>query len=385
MASAQSVEERRWKMKREMRSVKRLMFRVPRHCVAWLVALLLVFTSCERRELEIYNTDKVLVRIDVDWMKSFGIMPTGMTLMLYQDGDQLTLSRITNDVTSQQVQLTPGVYKLIIFNQSYDEFGSMHFENLNSHDKAAARAENITTRANRTWDKDVVYITDPEDIGVAVDTFEITEEMLERQLTFYNWKMHDKVTSTTDVYVYNEVPDPMTTVLHVKANVRGARNIAGMEASISGMADGFYLSKVDRTTETGTMFLNQWKFKAATDSTDYGVVSTSIPCFGLPYGKETVAARDSTDNVLELNFFLTDGTEYHRTFNVGKIMKYLTPSGDALTKAEVLKHIIVEIYIEEVIDIPDVDPSKTASGFDAEVDDWDFGGTFEFSLGKRRE
>lgn len=367
-------------MKRVKSEKLRVKNGIRRLCILCLLCVLCgSFFSCERRDLEVYYRDKVAVRIDVDWMKSFGIMPTGMTVMLYQDGDSLTYSSITNDVTSHIVQLDPGIYKLTIFNQSYDEFGSMYFQNLVSHEKAAARAEEVTTRANRTWDKDVHYITDPEDIGVAVDTFEITQEMLERQLQFVDWKQHDKISSSTDYYVYNEVPDPMTTVLHVKANVRGAQNISGIECSISGMADGFYLNKVDRTTESGIMFLNKWKFKPAEDTTDYGVISSEIPCFGLPFGKEMAVNRDSTDNVLEIHFYLADGkTEFHRTFNVGKIMKYFTPSGDAMTKAEALKHIQVEIYIEEIIDIPDIEPSQTASGFDATVDEWEFGGTFDF-------
>ena len=362
--------------KRSLKSILR-----QRPAAALVIALLaLLCVQCERRPLEVYYEDKVAVRIDVDWMKSFGIMPSGMTVMLYRNGDSLTYSNITNEVLSHTVQLDPGLYKLIIFNQSYDEFGSMYFQNLRSHDRAAARAEEITTRGNRTWDKGVRYITDPEDIGVAVDTFEITSEMLEQQLHFVDWHQHDKLHPNTELFVFDEVPDPMTTVLHVKANVRGAKNISGIECSISGMADGFYLSKVDRTKETGIMFLNQWKFTPAEGETDYGVISSDIPCFGLPHGKEMAVNRDSTDNVLDLHFFLADGeTEFHRTFNVGKIMKYFTPTGDAMTKAEALKHIQVEIYIEEVIDIPDVDP-KNASGFDAHVDDWEFGGTFEFSL-----
>lgn len=342
-----------------------------------LLLTLLLVTSCDRRPLEVYYNDKVVIRVDVDWMRDFGIMPTGMTFMLYKDGDNIFYTTITNEVHTQYLELEPGVYKLIIFNQSYDEFGSMHFEDLNSHDKAAARANPVTTRTNRKWDQGVRYMADPEDIGVAVDTFEITQDMFNSQLHFVDWHQHDNLHPETTTIIFNEIVEPMITMLHVKVNVKGAKSISGVEANISGMADGFYLSKVDRTTDTGILLLDKWKFLPADDTRTYGTIYTSIPTFGLPYGKERVENRDSTDNVLQLNFDLLDGTEFHRDFNVGKIMKYLTHSGDALTKAELLKHIEVEIFIEDPVDIPPVEP-KYASGFNAWVDEWEYGGTFEF-------
>ena len=100
------------------RSLKSILWQRP--AAALVIALLaLLCVQCERRPLEVYYEDKVAVRIDVDWMKSFGIMPSGMTVMLYRNGDSLTYSNITNEVLSHTVQLDPGLYKLIIFNQRF--------------------------------------------------------------------------------------------------------------------------------------------------------------------------------------------------------------------------------------------------------------------------
>ncbi|MBQ7423708.1 MAG: hypothetical protein IJV19_03075, partial [Prevotella sp.] len=70
------------------------------------------------------------------------------------------------------------------------------------------------------------------------------------------------------------------------------------------------------------------------------------------------------------------------TYNVGKIMKYLTPSGDALTKEEILRDIEVEIVLDDPIDCPDLPPveDQDASGFDAYVEDWEEGDTYEVSF-----
>lgn len=342
-----------------------------------LVITLSLLTSC-RRPLEVYYEGTTQVRINVDWMSRFGEMPTGMTMLLYQNDDHLYRTIISNEVRTQVLQLEPAVYKLVIFNQSDDEFGTMRFENLQSHHNAAARARPITTRASRKWDEGVRYMCDPEAIGVAVDTFAITQEMVDDHLTFIDYRDRDEIADTA-YYVYNEVVDPMATRLNVRIMVKGFKSLRSVEANISGMADGFYLSRVDRTQETGILLLDSWKATPIADSDNMGWITTSSATFGLPFGKERAANRAPEDNVLTLGVLLVDGTVRTYHYNVGKIMRYLTPSGDALTKQEVLRQIEIEIVIDDPIDLPDVDPkdSEYASGFDAHVDNWDDGGTID--------
>lgn len=348
-------------------------------------AMLLLLTSCDRRPLEVYFENMVQVRVDVDWMSHYGELPSGMTMVLWNANDSLYRSLPpTHNVTSQSLFLEPGIYKLIVFNQSYDEFSSIRFQDVGNHNLFSARAKPITTRAPRRWDEGMHFMCDPEMIGVAVDTIAITEEMMQDEyLHFVGYKHRNNIPDTAH-YVFKEVVDPMITQLNVRVMVKGYSNMHSVEGSVSGMSDGFYMSRVDRTQETGVLLLDNWKAEPIEGEGDKGWVKTSISTFGLPFGKERVENRDSTDNVLTLGFLLTDGSVKKFTYNVGKIMKYLTPTGDALTKAEVLKHIEVEIIIDDPIESPDlpyVDPTdRQASGFDAHVDDWEFGGTYEVSF-----
>jgi hypothetical protein len=339
----------------------------------------LLLNSCDRRPLEVYYHNVAQVRIDVDWESRFGEVPTGMTMLLARDGDAVTNSRITHDVHSQTFQLEPATYKLLVFNLSSGEFGSMRFEDLGSHHNAAARAENITTRYTRAWDRGATYMTDPELIGCAVDTFAITEEMIEDYYTFVDYRQRGNIPDTAQ-FVFKEVVDPMITHLHAKVYVKGFDNMRSVEASITGMADGFWMSRVDRTQDPGTMLLDSWT-ATPNGSENTGWITTTINTFGMPFGKEKKEDRAEEDNVLTLAFLLKDGTVKTFTYNVGKIMRYETPTGDALTKAEILRDIYVEIVLDDPIDspdLPDVDPdSKNASGFDAHVDDWEDGGTIE--------
>ena len=345
---------------------------------------LLLLTSCERRPLEVYFNKVVNVRVDVDWTTYFGEKPSGMTMLLYQDNNELMRSVISNEVNSQTLRLQPAVYKLVIFNLSPDEFGSIKFENLNDHNEAAARAVPITTRTNRAWDKNERYMADPEPIGVAVDTLTITEDMLsDDYLQFVDYRKRNNIPDTIDV-VFNETVNPMTTRLNVRVMVKGFSSMRSLESSITGMSDGFYLSRVDRTQETGKMILDTWSATPIEGEDNKGWVTTSISTFGLPFGKEMAANREPEDNVLHMAFLLKDGTTTEFEYNVGKIMKYLTPTGDALTKEEILREIVVEIVLDDPIDTPDLPPvdpdSESGAGFDAHVDDWEYGGNFDITF-----
>ncbi len=357
------------------------MKQITRSLTFMTIALVLMLTGCYRRPLEVYYHNVARVRVNVDWETYFGEKPSGMTMLLYKDGDQATVSRTDHNVTTQTFNLSPGMYKLMVFNLSPDEFGSIRFENINSYENSTARARDITTRAGRMWDKGVRYMADPEPIGVAVDQFEITEEMIKDYLVFVDYRQRNNLPDTTDI-VYNEVVDPMTTHLNVRVLVKGFKSMRSVEASITGMSDGFHMTRVDRTTETGIMLLDSWNATAIEGEDNKGWITTSISTFGLPFGKEKAENREPEENVLTLAFLLKDGNVKTFTYNVGKIMKYLTPSGDALTKAEVLRDIEVEIVLDDPIDSPDLPPvdDADASGFDAHVDDWEEGETYEISF-----
>ena len=344
--------------------------------LALLPVFIAVICACERRELEVYSSDKVAIRIDVDWMTDYGYTPEGMTLMLCKDGDEVTYSTITNDVHSHSVMLEPGTYYLTVFNNTTSEFYSMHFEDLNSHYAAAVRSYFKSSRYSRAWDGNIQYLMPPEDIGVATDTFTITPEMIEEQQKFLNWHWHDNLSENLTEYVFPVVVEPLITRLHVRCNVKGATSISAIEASITGFADGCYLNRVIRTNEFGNLQLDgPWTFTPADETRTWGTIENSIATFGLPFGKEIKENRDSADNIFHINFLLRNDSLMDRSFKVGKTLVYRTPSGDALTLAELLRHIEVEVYIPDTIYLPPVE-GNSASAFDAEVMDWQPGDTF---------
>jgi len=353
-----------------------------------LAALLLTLTSCERRELEIYYPETVRLRLDIDWTTKYGSLPTGTTLLFSKDGDVVTQSMLSNSVKTVYVDLKPGTYGLLLFNQSKDEFGTFYFDQMDSHTNAFVHALNVSAQTRGVWDEGITYVYDPERLGAATDTIVITEAMLEEQVTFANYESGERTVEVADtsLYIYKEVVTPRTTYLNVRARVRGFNNMAAVRSYVTGLSTGCSLSQVWRNADPGTLSLSSWTAVKDTLNDGEGWIYTRIPTFGFLSGKEYTAQRDSADNVIKFNFTLRDGTEKAFVFNAGKLIHYIGHEpGAILTQSDVVQELELVLdlpYIadEEVIVLPDVEYSEKAGGFDAIVEPWEDGGTINIGL-----
>ena len=356
------------------------------------VLVLVSLASCERYELELYYSGKAKVHVDVDWITRFGEYPSGMTIMLAKDGDAITYSDITNDVDGYDMELEPGEYKMLIFNRTLGEFGSMGFSQMKSFDQAYAYAQR-QERTTDFWDVNVSYMREPEHIGCAVDTFTILPEMVDDMTRFVNWK--DKVDKESQTLYIQEVVEPMTTEMYIRVRVIGAKYMSSVIGSISGMADGFLLTQAWRRTQLGYHLLDNWSRSAITYEDgdtlkkSIGYISTTIRTFGLPHGRELDEQRDSTSNTLSLCFTLLDEKRLVFRYPVGKMIKYRrkdedktradegtgkTGEGTYFSKADVTLELdlIVDAPFyddDEVPNLPYAQPVGTGA-FDAEVDPW---------------
>lgn len=354
--------------------------------IATAMAALLLLTACERRPLEVYTQDMAAVAVEVDWMKYFGQRPSGMTLLVYDEDDALVRSTITNDVDRQQLFLPLGTYRLTVFNHSYDEYASMRFADMSSHTLAATHATTLTTHQLDYWEQptDGRYIQDPEDIGVATDTITITPEMIGTgAIRFADYHDRHKLQPDTAAFTFNEAPVPMTVTLFIKAKVKRRQSVNGVAAYITGMADGFYINRVNRTATDGTLYLPDWTLQKVGDDADsLGIITTEIKTFGLPFGRELSAQRDSTDNILTFHLMLTDNTVQDCSFRVGRDIRYIYPTGREaqIRRREDLYDLRIELDLTEVIVAPPKPPVQSGTGFEAWVDPWEEGGTIEFGM-----
>lgn len=335
-----------------------------------------LLTSCDRYEVERYYTGKANITVDVDWQSHFGTHPTGMTILLAKDGDAITYADITNDVDHFDLKLEPGEYKMIVFNRTFGEFGSMRFFKTKSFNDVYAYAEQLQ-RTTEDWDVNVTYMREPEPIGCAVDTFTILPEMIDGDFRFVNWR--EKVIAPDDTLKLKEVVEPMITELNIKVKIIGFKYMASVVGNISGMADGFLLSQAWRRTEINYHFLDNWTAKAApdesTEAMSVGYITTTISTFGLPHGRELLSQRLPAFNALSLCFTLIDGTRHVFRFPVGdKITYHEMEVSQYFNKTDVTLHLDLEIITpfysnDEVPNLPYAQPSGTGA-FDAEVEPW---------------
>ena len=343
-----------------------------------LIALLalLSLASCERYEVEKYYTGTANIRVDIDWMKEFGERPSGMTLILARNGDSITYTDITNDVDYYDLQLEPGEYKMLIFNRTFNEFGSMRFFQTKSFNDIYAYAVQMQ-RTTEDWDVNVSYMREPEHIGCAVDTFVISPEMIDGDFRFVNWR--DKMEVSNDTLKLHEVVEPMATDLIIRVKIIGFKYMSDVVGNISGMADGFLLSQAWRRTQVGYHFLDQWTAQAApdesTDQMSVGYITTKVSTFGLPHGRELLSQRLPAYNALTLCFTLIDGTKHVFRYPVGdKIVYREAEVNQYFNKTDVTLELDLEIITpfyenDEVPNLPYAQPPGTGA-FDADVEDW---------------
>ena len=351
------------------------------------MAIVLAVTACDRRPLEVIADNRVRVKVIINWRVNFTEIynetPNGMTVMLWgvNTGDRVVESV---NGTSTTVMLRPDTYHLIIYNEREEEFlPYMRIHDAASFDFITMRLQHYT-RA----DDGQTYIYYPDPIGVAVDTFNITQDMVDEDNAIfvpyeeYIEKGFTNYNTGERVYEIPEVATPMTVTLYIKAKVKHRQSMKSIEASISGMADGFYMSQIYRTQETGIIELDPkgWEFQTYGEEGDsMGIIANKTVTFGLPHGKELLAERDSTDNVLAFRITLANDSVQECAFNVGKAIRYITPEGREaqIRYRQDLHDLKLELDLSDVIVMPPVDQGRAGAGFDAVVVDWEEGGTFD--------
>lgn len=355
----------------------------------------LSLTSCHREPLELYKTESAHMRVNLDWMTHFEEHPDGMTIMLAKDDDQVTFTDITNNVNHYDLYLEPGNYKMLIFNRSYGEFGSMRFEQTRSFDNIYAFLEALEHKAS-FWDVNSDYRREPENIGCVVDSFMVLPEMVGGETHFYPYyekEEQEKIIDRIDTTL-NEMVEPMTTEMLIRVRVIGIKYMSSVTGNISGMADGFLLTQAWRRSGTCYHLLDNWSRSATTyidgdTLKSVGYISTTIRTFGLPHGRELNEQRDSTSNILSLCFTLVDGTQHVFRYPVGKMIRYR--SAELQSRAEQEENsddssvpefpksaVTLELDLiidapfyedDEVPNLPYAQPSGTGA-FDAEVAPW---------------
>lgn len=360
--------------------------------LALLMLLFVIVASCYREPLELYKKGDSQVNINYEWGDYNGPVPYGIYVMYFKDGNGLTNSYPTHDVSGEtNEKMENGTYKQVVMTNTIQDYtGNMKFYDANDFEKIRVVSETYDINNQDAWDLGMRYMDEPMKLGVAVDSFDV--KMDNDGLVFYEYTK-DAGADTLQQERQDTIRS-MTTTLTIRVKVRGLNYLkdpasGGVDGYITGMANGCSLSKFWRSTEVGNIKLNHWRIdgyenspkrsnRANDDATVVGWIATDIETFGLPHGRELLHQRTPKSNFIKLHFVGLDGTKTKEySYDVGKMIRYNGDDGTleaTFDQNDVSLQLDLEIdapYVEEddVPTIPYSQPEGTGA-FDAEVEDW---------------
>ena len=313
---------------------------VNRFMLCWLLTIL--FASCIYDDYSDcpQESDRKMVRINVDWHLFDKEVPTGMTVMVFPWSGGAPQTVLTNEITHADFSLEPGKYRVLVFNQSTTEFGTLDFLGMDSYETARAVVQHATSRWYSRGDDELIGV-EPEWLASdKLDEFEVSEDFSEVTLTPRNVLSHIQVSVKVPSIGY----------------LRYARG------SLTGISEGFLLGQGKPLKNKVTYLLESWTKTIDVNDATLGTLKTSVKCFGLP---ETTQP-DADNNKLSLSALLIDNkTQIDHQFAVGD--KFQKDDNSSELGYTVTLH--VDVKVPEPL--PEVKPSEgNSGGFDVTIQDW---------------
>ncbi len=286
------------------------------------------------------KSDRKMVRINVDWHLFDKEVPTGMTVMVFPWSGGAPQTVLTNEITHADFSLEPGRYRILVFNQSTTEFGTLDFLGMDSYETARAVVQHATSRWYSRGDDELIGV-EPEWLASdKLDEFDVSDDFSEVTLT----------------------PKNVLSQIQVSVKVPGIKNLRYVRGSLTGISEGFLLGQGKPLLSKVTYLLESWTKSVDENEATLGTLRASVKCFGLP---ET-ASPDAENNQLSLSALLIDNkTQVDHQFAVGD--KFKKDENSSELGYTVSLHVDVQIPQP----LPEVKPSDGSSGgFDVTIQDW---------------
>ena len=304
--------------------------------------LIILLTSCIYDDYSgcSQKSDRKMVRINVDWHLFDKEVPTGMTVMVFPWSGGAPQTVLTNEITHADFSLEPGRYRILVFNQSTTEFGTLDFLGMDSYETARAVVQHTTSRWYSRGDDELIGV-EPEWLASdKLDEFEVSDDFSEVTLT----------------------PKNVLSQIQVSVKVPGIKNLRYVRGSLTGISEGFLLGQGKPLLSKVTYLLESWTKSVDENEATLGTLRASVKCFGLP---ET-ASPDAENNQLSLSALLIDNkTQVDHQFAVGD--KFQKDENSSELGYSVSLHVDVKVPKP----LPEVKPSEGSSGgFDVTVKDW---------------
>ncbi len=321
-----------------------------------------LLSSCRHKELCLMHPHTADVTIVADWSEFDKQTPTGMTVMVYpQEEGGKAVRHQTHDISHADMGLPVGIYNSIVFNQSQPEFGSVLFRGMDSYETAEVYCNSSKSSWYQTKTDEERLGEEPEWLGTSRhEGAAVTKEML---YATTEATLSAQSRSSLEFIIAEHTPENIIYTIRVTVHIRGIYNLRSARASLTGLAEGYFLGKGRYSASKITQLIEQWSTTVDKNDPTKGTINAVFTCFGLPDGHTGIPE----DNLLSLSLLLVDNkTIKDYTFEVGD--KFIHYDGE---EAEVNISLSLELDLELGETLPDVKPvDGTNSAFDATVNDW---------------
>ncbi len=329
--------------------------------IAFLLLLLPLVTSCERNEL-CYSHPHGNLYVNVVWDDVPPLiqntLPEGMAIRFFHKDEAAGYPYANHFYRGPYGGLTNvpnGDYKLMVYNSDTER---INLKGLDKHNDVCAF---LSQRTRNNYLSGIVSSSNVYRIEYLDDTRANTRtrsEILIGQTDRVFTTMSQDARSTaiggidnaeTDTIYTHPQSRVMWTKITVKANgLKGALSCAG---SISGVNHTLQLHDSNTTDETGTIIFDMFQ-------TDDTTLSQTLYIFGFEQSPAGTPRDESIQQILRLEFLMTDNKVYAYEFDVANQIDF----------ANLKPETEVPIYITE-IDLPTM-TDQSGGLFDADISNW---------------
>lgn len=337
------------------------------------LASALLLGGCEFRALDYDYIDTAEVNIIADWsLSSLLSHPNGHTVMFFpQDGGSPVVRLSHSDTVTTHLPL--GMYDVIVFNETFEDFDYIDFINRNSFSEIAAVCDNseLVRSGFQVYEEPDMLAAD------VINDFEVTETMVDVTRAFTRARAAAmKSGAQTRAMAGEQLPQQLTWTVrptplvynvNVKVSVQGLDKVNSSGAYVSGFSQGVRLSDgepLDMPVTHKLTFSDRY-FDVGSNATGY--MTGSFRSFGLvDHGQSA-----STDYEMDFRAVLSDGSNFRDIRPLrGKIKEY---------QAEFTVSFEIDVGFDGSggsdgpIVIPDVGPPDDpgGGGWQVLVGDWD--------------
>ncbi len=328
--------------------------------------LITIISSCQRRSLTYDYYPYSDIVIEPDWSQSLtgAEKPLGVSAWFYPKEGGAPLQFRSNSVDGFSVPIVEGKYDVLVFNRSETEFSTIGFRGIEKLSTIEIYSLSDETKGWYTKADNELVVLQPEKIATAIyRDFEVTAEMVTKSKAARS-RGTTLTEGTTTIAV---TPQLVNKTINVKIKVIGIHNLRSARATISGMAEGYWINEMVNNSTDVTYILESWSKEG---SYGEGELYFNYTTFGLLSDpNNSTSGYEYWKGLLNLEVLLVDNKT---------VKKFDLPLDGSMVTENSAGDVDLTITLgfdpagPEPPLLPDVEPEDgSGSGFDAEINDWE--------------